>query len=160
MDEKKAIWGPGPWDNECDKEQWPDEDTGYACLIKRNHFGALCGYVGVSRRHPWYGVDYDDISASVHGGLTYSSYCQEDGPEGETICHVPSPGEPDRLWWVGFDCAHSSDITPGIPPLDRYLPDMGRGGLIYQRSYRTIAYVKEECASLARQAAEASHTKG
>lgn len=34
---------------------------------------------------------------AVHGGLTYSDRCHDD------ICHVPAPGEPDDVWWFGFD---------------------------------------------------------
>ena len=54
----KASWGPGPWQDEPDKEQFADEVTGYACLIKRNPAGALCGYVGVPEGHPWHGSGY------------------------------------------------------------------------------------------------------
>lgn len=110
----KSGWGPGPWQDEPDKEQWADGATGYACLLKRGPVGALCGYVGVPAGHPWHGVGYDDIEPypEVHGGLTYSSLCQE-GPEGETICHVAAPGEPEPLWWLGFDCAHAFDTWPG-----------------------------------------------
>src|SRR5579884_1161092 len=103
----KSTWGPGPWQDEPDKEQWTDEATGYACLIKRNPVGALCGYVGVPEGHPWHGSGYspgysaeneDELSAAlklldeveVHGGLTYADSCQE-GPEEATICHVPGP---------------------------------------------------------------------
>jgi hypothetical protein len=154
----KASWGPGPWQHEPDKEQWQDEATGFACLLKRNPVGALCGYVGVPEGHPWHGSDYspgwraeddeplspalqllDDVE--VHGGLTYAASCQE-GPEDATICHVPAPGEPEPLWWFGFDCAHSWDRCPGYRRLS-----LGSGD-----TYRDVAYVKAECASLARQA--------
>jgi integrase len=109
----KSGWGPGPWQDEPDKEQFADKATGYACLVKRNRFGALCGYVGVPQGHPWHGKGYDDVEADVHGGLTYAAPCQE-GPEGETICHVPGPGEPEPLWWLGFDCNHAWDVAPGM----------------------------------------------
>jgi hypothetical protein len=124
----KSGWGPGPWLEEFDKEQWADEATGYACLIKRGPVGALCGYVGVPEGHPWHGKDYDDITPypEVHGGLTYASLCQE-GPEGETICHMAAPGEPEPLWWLGFDCAHAGDLSPAYERLGgalaRRLPD-------------------------------------
>ena len=58
----KSGWGPGPWWDEPDKEQWADPKTGLPCLIKRNHFGSLCGYVGVREGHPWHGKNYDGIS--------------------------------------------------------------------------------------------------
>src|SRR5215510_304522 len=28
------------------------------------------------------------------------------------ICHTPSPGEPDNVWWLGFDCCHLGDLYP------------------------------------------------
>ena len=150
---EKAGWGPGPWQDEPDKEQWPDETTGLACLIKRNHFGALCGYVGIPEGHPWHGKDYDEIGADVHGGLTYADSCEE-GPEDRTICHVPAPGEPEPLWWLGFDCHHAWDIAPGMDALQR---EHGHAPIRFgDMSYRPIGYVKAECASLAAQAAEAA----
>ena len=150
MDAEKAEWGPGPWMSEPDKEQWPDEATGYPCLIKRNRLGALCGYVGVPEGHPWHGESPD---ADVHGGVTYGGMCQE-GPEGETVCHVPAPGEPEPLYWVGFDCAHAGDISPGLEDeLSRFGP-RPRGP--FGESYKPVTYVKAECASLAAQAAAAA----
>ena len=150
----KAPWGPGPWQDEPDKEQWADEATGLPCLVKRSRLGGnLCGYVGVPDGHPWSGQHYGDIGddrADVHGGLTYSGACQE-GPEDATICHVPGPGEPDHVWWLGFDCGHAWDIMPAMEARD-----LERGWpLIRDRdtTYKTVAYVKAECASLARQAA-------
>ena len=148
----KTAWGPGPWQDEPDKEQWQDEATGYACLIKRAWTGALCGYIGVPEGHPWYGGNWPD--ADVHWGINYAGPCQE-GPEGHTICHIPGPGEPESLWWVGFDCGHAWDISPALEA------SLREGGIPPPRwpghsSYKTIAYVKAECASLARQAAEAA----
>lgn len=56
----KAGWGPGPWQDEPDKKQWQDEETGLPCLIVRGPSGALCGYVGVSESHPLHGKDYNE----------------------------------------------------------------------------------------------------
>lgn len=143
----KTTWGSGPWLAEPDKEQWADEATGYPCLLKRSPLGALCGYVGVPEGHPWHGADYDAVEPypDVHGGLTYASLCQE-GPEDETICHVPAPGEPEPLWWLGFDCAHSGDLMPA----ERHYFD----GELYG-TYQTAQYVKDQCARLAAQATAA-----
>jgi hypothetical protein len=149
----KTSWAPGPWLSEPDKEQWADEATGLPCLIKRGRFGSLCGYVGVSEGHPWFGEDPSGIEAEAHGGLNYGNFCQE-GPVEHTICHVPAPGEPDRVYWLGFDCGHAWDISPAMDAL------LAGAGLEPPRapgmSYKTIAYVKAECAQLARQAAEAA----
>jgi len=150
----KTGWGDGPWQAEPDKEQWTDKATGLPCLIKRNDLGALCGYVGVPEGHPWFGKDYDDIQAAdVHGGLTYAGICQE-GPEDKTICHIPAPGEPDQMWWLGFDCNHCMDIAPGMKA---HMTAIGLGQSLYPfgECYRTISYVKAECARLAEQAAAA-----
>lgn len=55
----KSQWGEGPWQDEPDKIQWQDEETGLPCLIVRGHMGFLCGYVGVGPDHPGYGLNYD-----------------------------------------------------------------------------------------------------
>jgi hypothetical protein len=168
MAAEKASWGPGPWNGEPDKEQWQDEAAGFACLIKRNRMGALCGYVGVPEGHPWHGSGYSpgystegELSPAlrlldeveIHGGLTYADSCQE-GPEDKTICHVPAPGEPEPLWWFGFDCAHAGDVSPGLREV---YAEAGivRSASPFGETYRDVAYVKAECASLAQQAAEA-----
>lgn len=150
----KSAWGNGPWQDEPDKMQWTDEATGLACLVKRNRFGALCGYVGIPQEHPWYRKDYSDIDLpyGVHGGITYTSHCQEGDDEAETICHIPAPGEPDNVWWVGFDCAHAGDLSPGNEALLRKV------GFYHpwepQEVYRDLAYVQDECRSLAAQVKE------
>ena len=148
--EDKAAWGPGPWQDEPDKEQFPDAVTGLPCLVKRDPFGSLCGYVGVSEDHPWFGKGYGDVDADVHGGLTFADICQE-GDEAHAICHIPGPGEPDRVWWLGFDCGHAWDISPAMEARDG---ERGRAPIrMPHSSYKTVAYVKAECARLAAQAA-------
>jgi hypothetical protein len=139
---------PGPWQDEPDKVQWIDEASGLDCLIVRNHVGALCGYVGVPPGHTWHGQDYDDVPADVHGGLTYANRCQEDQEHG--ICHIPEPGRPDDVWWLGFDCAHFGDLAPGVDANVRKLGLSERGGI-----YRDLAYVRAQVAYLARQAVTA-----
>jgi hypothetical protein len=188
----KSEWRRGPWDNEPDKIQWQDDETGLPCLIVRGPAGALCGYVGVAPGHPWHGADYDNCDVSVHGGLTFAHGCAEISrekwakwrerqyarrdeakryPIGDAardlrewakeledyeawearaksryICHVASPGEPDPVWWLGFDCAHAGDYTPSYGR-DLGMPT-GWGGVV---EYRNIAYVEQECRSLAKQ---------
>ncbi len=142
----KGEWGPGPWMDEPDKVQWRDEVTGLPCLAKRNPLaGNWCGYVGVEQGHPffevWYGDGPED-EVAVHGGLTFSAACQE-GPEATTICHVPEPGESDHVWWLGFDCGHAFDFAPGL----------GHQLASQREEYRSLDYVRGECASLAGQLA-------
>jgi hypothetical protein len=215
----KSKWGPGAWQDEPDKMQWPDEATGLPCLIVRNRLGALCGYVGVPETHAAYGLNYDgtpsaefqerieqtrkrfpiitkltdggaDFGAafekamegvperdepvgigkeiagvSVHGGLTYASPCQKFESEAEQqlgepdfICHTPSPGEPDNVWWFGFDTAHAWDYVPGMVAQMRevdseYDARRAKYNVEYRETYRGVAFVQNECRDLARQLA-------
>lgn len=144
---------PGPWDGEPDKVQWVDPDTDLDCLIVRNYTGALCGYVGVPPGHPWHGKLYMEIEGDVevHGGLTFSSLCEEVSEEDmdtvAAICHVPAPGRPAEVWWLGFDCAHS--ITDVIPRIYQQYPNDFHLGA--HETYKDIAYVTGECKFLAAQ---------
>jgi hypothetical protein len=159
----KSEWPRGEWDQEPDKVQWPDPETGLPCLIVRGPSGALCGYVGVPDTHPWHGKEYGaaigdctdlcdedyhshriDSQIRVHGGLTFSDACANSADESRHICHVPEPGEPDHVWWFGFDCAHSGDLCP---QRERYFSS----GYEY---YKNIDYVRREVTKLAKQLAE------
>lgn len=158
----KSDWMRGPWDSEPDKLQMVHEETGLPCLIVRGPVGALCGYVGVPEGHPWHGVDYDncgfgpkpegyeeDWYVDVHGGLTFSNACSHGDDPAKGVCHVPEAGEPDNVWWLGFDCAHYGDLTCMSYPA--HIRDgFGRSG-----EYRDVEYVKAQIANLARQAAKA-----
>jgi len=157
----KSDWGHGLWQDEPDKIQWVDEATGLDCLIVRGPSGALCGYVGVPDGHPYFNVDYagcpnqpscseswcehrPESVMGVHGGLTFSGFCHE-GKEETGICHKPVAGRPDRVWWLGFDCAHSGDLTP------KYARDLHWPR--YGEVYRCRAYVESEVERLASQLA-------
>lgn len=130
----------GPWDNEPDKAQWKDKETGLDCLIVRNHMGALCGYVGVPPGHPAHGRRYSEVLVDCHGGLTFTGSCEPGIDDTVGICHLAEPGAPEP-WWLGFDCAHAGDL---IPSMQAYL-SMSDG------TYRDIEYVAEECRQLAAQ---------
>ena len=142
----RSRWGKGPWDNEPDKIQWTDETTELPCLIKRSHLGTLCGYIGVPKGHPLHEVSYfqkgkgsellDAVEDASHCGLTYSDKCQR-GPESQTVCHVPEPGETDDVWWLGFDCGHLGDYVPAIPPI------------AFDDVYRDVAYVTHRVTHMA-----------
>lgn len=109
----KSKWSAGPWMNEPDHVAF--EHEGVPCIIHRNGLGAWCGYVAVPPGHPWHGLGMHDVPAQVHGGITYADACQGD------ICHVAKPGEPDDVWWIGFDCSHHGDLSPAYGPLDGWL---------------------------------------
>lgn len=151
----RTGWDPGPWDGEPDKAVWTTK-AGLPGMIVRNTNGALCGYVAVPREHPLYGVPYSDGEwpnspegqFNCHGGLTYSAKCRG------SICHVPEPGQPDDVWWFGFDCNHSGDYAPQSAKWRKI--DGIRGDLFARRpgeEYREFPYVRSEVESLATQIA-------
>ena len=200
---KKEAWGNGPWQDEPDKKQWLDKETGLPCLIVRNQLGALCGYVGVPANHPAYKLHYDGITLEnaaamtasfrknskkitdaklagkstnaviseiadepfserevvpgigqvindlrVHGGLTFSGECQERANECEGICHKPSPGESDEIWWYGFDCNHYRDFAPAMAAT---LKEAKLEPWDNEDQYRDLSYVTRQVRKLARQ---------
>ena len=151
----KSKWDQGPWLDEPDKVQWPDEATGFPCLIVRGPHGAWCGYVGISESHRHYGKGYGDVDVRVHGGLTYSDKCQPSDAEDRGICHVPGPGEPDHVWWFGFDCAHAGDLAPAYDWLySKGQPHPCPWNDSGYDEYRDMAYVKGQVRELASQLEE------
>jgi hypothetical protein len=147
---KKKEWGSGPWQDEPDKIHWIDPATDLDVLMVRHQeMGHWCGYVGVPEGHPAFGKDYDDVDVDVHGGLTFADECNEnaDNPA-SAVCHVPFEGRPDHVWWLGFDCAHAYDRSPGM---SSHLGALGLADLPYQGDYRDRAYVENEIRDLAKQ---------
>ena len=138
----KSTWNSGIWLDEPDKVQWEDKATKFPCLaVRHRELGHWCGYVGVSEEHVLYGKEYSDEAfweLEVHGGVTYTDFCTKDGDPRTNICHIPDESETDSIWWVGFDCAHAEDGNPIYKSFREY-------------PYRTLQYVKDECASLALQ---------
>lgn len=149
----RGLWSSGPWDDEPDKIVWVDEGTDLDCMIVRNHLGAFCGYVGAPKGHPWFGFGYSECmtdcgeewchhtlegSLRVHGGITYTAVCQEQGD----VCHTPRRGRPHDVWWIGFDCAHGGDYIPGLIP---------SGGNFPGEIYRDLDYVVSQVELLAEQ---------
>lgn len=147
----KSSWGRGPWHSEPDRVDF--EHAGLSCLLLRGALGAWCGYAAVTTSHPLHGKGYDQCIDSTcgieycyehspsallhaHGGLTYADACSG------AICHIPKPGEPDDVWWFGFDCGHCDDLVPGMA---RYSSIPERG------IYRDLAYVRAETERLAEQ---------
>lgn len=138
------------WETEPDRKHWIDDATGLDCLIVRNGLGgkgALCGYVGVPKHHPWHGKDYDDCEVEVHWGLTYAGKCAG------KICHKEETDGKianQDVWWLGFDCAHSGDYIPGMDC--KYKTEELASGY---SSYKNMAYVTNECRKLAMQVSTA-----
>lgn len=169
----KEGWGDGPWMSEEDKYVWVDSETDLDCMIVRNGVGALCGYVGVSDTHPWFGLGYDTRTCdepeydeddnyvycehrvgsliAVHGGLTFAAGCQEEGKRESSVCHIPQTGRPSEIWWFGFDCAHAGDFCPAM---DARMPDSLKYPRITGERYRDVQYVIQQIQMLAKQLVE------
>lgn len=153
----KSTWGDGPWQDEPDKMQWPDEATGLPLLVHRSDVaGAWCGYIGVPEGHPWYKTHRYTIDNllpdGVHGGVNFTTFCMDTGGESRGICHVPGPGEPDHVYWTGFHCSHIWDLSPAADAICRAhgLTPMSEYGFLDQ-VYRDIAYARDQCRLLAAQ---------
>jgi hypothetical protein len=117
------------------------EHVGFEWMVVHNAMGYRCGYVKVAPGHPWYGKDYYDVPADVHGGLTFA--------EKDVAC---GNGGPDDGWWLGFDCAHGYDLPdPALPGRHGRMPMFGGGAVV-----RTQEYVEAECRSLCEQAQAAT----
>lgn len=127
-----------PWETEPDRLDWVHEPTRYKCKIKRHpDFFHLNGYVGVPYGHVWYGQSYNDTNVpqpGVHGGVTFTGRMPE--TKGRAV------------WWVGFDCGHAGDMSPGI--LMKLMDiDFDTTGRLYLEEYRDIDYVRNQCNALA-----------
>lgn len=102
-------------------------------MVSGSHY---CGYVGLPKNHVLDNKDYsehiavlgEDLenSIEVHGGVTFTG--------------VPSALEKSALWWVGFDCAHGSDVT--LMAFSHNFPDA---------TFKDAGFVSQECEQLAQQ---------
>jgi hypothetical protein len=154
-DEKRALYGDGPWCDEPDRIEW--RTHGYPCLMLRHpEMGHWCGYVGVPPTHPLHGRHFRTVNVMVHGGVNYAEPCLGDA------CHTPWPGEPHDVWWFGFDCAHFMDRRPGTeqllrtleakyPSVPRIPPPPDIAALLVGEHYRDVDYVTAEVDALAHQ---------
>jgi hypothetical protein len=108
------------------------EHAGIKCLILRDRFLWLGGYVGLEPSHAHSGKHYRDIEVkSVHQGLNFSG--RGDGQRRK-----------EGLWWIGFYGDRPGDLVPGRM-------DGLKGGEIY----RDIEYVRGEVKKLAEQMRDA-----
>jgi hypothetical protein len=147
----KSTWGDGPWQSEPDRVDFVAH--GFACLMLRHpRAGSWCSYVAVPREHPAYEKDPSDLDLSYHFPLNYGAKC------GGYICHVPEPGMPDDVWWLGGDFDHMFDLAPariarekalGMPDFSLFADTAG-----FVDVYRDVAYVRAVTERLAEQLAE------
>lgn len=147
--------------------QWQTPSGLWAVAVLRGyaHKQWWCGYVGVPKDHPLYGVKYNSPcpgvtwesleNTRVASRGVFSIVCgvlnmaQEKGPDVDFVFdvhgsitwsdrHINVGRTPeDGLWWFGFDCNHVGDTV--------YVQDK--------------AYVIEQCESLARQLAKFAEVK-
>ncbi len=156
---KLEHWGEGEWMNEPDLIEF--EHEGFKCSVARmtgfegnpgdlHLFGGyLCGYVILPEGHPWFGLDWDDhetMNPDVHAGLTYHAAC-------------------DNGWEIGFDCAHSMDITPSMEKYFERSKEIGDlkkrfpNSPIWHKSYKNTSFCIAEVKSLAEQAKQVADGK-
>ncbi len=152
-EDKEKQLGKGPWVDEPDEVSFEHADM--QCLITRVILrepvpgevwfgGHLCGYVIIPEYHPLFGCEeYPDFD--VHGAITYSDFFGEVG------------------FMIGFDCGHTGDLIPSMEPMREEInltmkkdyanafnghPSLDK---IFQRTYRDIPCVIQECKKLAEQ---------
>lgn len=155
----------------AEPNSWAGEFHGFPCFILRNDImQILCGYAGVPKGHPLYGVEASKPSLAffrdhregapsetdpledagyrstpagyfnVHGGVTYS---RDHLPSVTTTLYKVN--YPSEHWWFGFDCGHGGDYIPHKDFMA--INDVFGGDAVY----RTLEYVKEELEALAKQ---------
>jgi hypothetical protein len=123
----KSSWPRGEWDNEPEKIEFTDEETGYKCTALRNKYnGTWCGYVYIPKGHPSFAItSIFKHDVDVHGGISYSN---------SSIIN--------EEWCLGFDCNHLWDSSPV------------NGKNEHNAEYRNKEYVLNEIRSLAKQLKE------
>jgi hypothetical protein len=114
--------------------------AGLPAVVLIMPWGVRNGYVAVPPNHRHYGKDYNDITANVHGGLTY---CGDDTKD--------YPVESFGAWWFGFDCRHYGDGQDVGLMDEKYKQQAERCGIYDEGHARSLAYVEYECEQLAEQ---------
>lgn len=139
-----------PWETEPDSLDF--EAEGLPCAMRRNmKWGTWCGYVGVARGHPLFGLPtnrmlklpsnwYDGRRglegassldfflhaltgpANIEDGCPISLALQVHGGVNYAKNRVDTE-ETDR-WWFGFDCGHAGDYLPTGEHLDDIMREM------------------------------------
>lgn len=104
----------------------------FRCEIKRQQWGAFCGYVGLPSGAGFEALAIHKLEGalSCHGGITFTE---------KTLSDCSSDGV---ILWVGFDCAHSDDLMPVVNKDHIY----SKGA-----SYKTITFVIQELHDLVAQ---------
>jgi hypothetical protein len=139
----KRQWGKGEWQREPDYQSWIDKETRYACVARRNVFGAWLGQVGVDTGHPLYMLssaspEFEFIETHGKPADVLTCFNKDDAMK-----FIP----PQKLWWIGFSCMGDGDFCPWIDQ-----PRL-KGKKLPSKVYRNLAYVVEQIEFLASQLA-------
>lgn len=149
------------------------------CVVTGSKMGHRCGYVGITKEHPLFGVGYSgpnellkkkfDLKQPIgkRGSipLLCSSFSDDvradlffDVHGSLTFSHMNDTGYPiwteQPLWFFGFDCAHCDDakdieLYQKLNGKDKPVPDWIR--CFDEGEVRSSEYVEKECISLADQ---------
>ena len=129
--------------NKVIEKEWREGD--FNCKVIFMPLGHRCGYVGVPKEHPMYGLDYEKYTDEIdcHGGLTYSGFLGEENKE---------------YWYFGFDCAHFGDGID-IESLKKYgfqneidnLLRLKTTWYSLQIPFKTQKFCEEQCHSIVEQ---------
>lgn len=154
VDEKVKYWGEREWVYEPDELKF--EHQGLQCLILRVWFpenmdswygGYLRAFVLLPENHLWNSGYYRELD--VHRGITFRSRFHNRAGD-----------------WLGFNCAHDSDICPSLEvyktasthPMIRKiqktiykLKQKTRVSSALEKSYKNTTHVEEHCRRLADQ---------
>lgn len=146
----------GPWTHEADEYfgvfKDPTTEHTFLTFAWRSTSLSLCGYVGITKEHPYYGRRYNTkemMNLGVHGGLTFTGKLD-----------MTDVKHSDKHWWLGFDCAHAFDYIPmldivihGVPE-DTFLPILQGND---PHSYKNIGFVTEQIDHLGQQLVKVAH---
>lgn len=124
-------------------KQWLTKQ-GYLAVVKLQYCDGkpshYCGYVGVPRSHPIVndncphcGHDMETrYNLDVHGGITYSAFSDN------------YPIKNIDIYWLGFDCHHSCDIS---------LLDIAKNRHLHrpEATFKDMSYCEAQCEKLSQQ---------
>ena len=114
------------------EKEWVTKHGMLAFVVWDSDMGFRCGYVGITKNHPLYEVNYEKLPFQCHGGLTFSGF--------------HGLGK-DGYWWVGFDCHHYDDIALSENPILRKFTSVAPTGA----THKTLEFCENECEILAEQ---------
>ena len=122
---------------------------GYPCAILRpcSDRKHLCGYVGVPKDHPIYGlppyIQAFENYFHVHGGLNYYRF---DLPP---KAYTENPSK--DFWFFGFSCTHEGDIVPLNEDCSNCGDEFLERPIRHGDSYKDMKFVEKEVRKLAHQ---------